>query len=206
MNERTHFFIKIYLSHFILERVMFLWCVIDGWRDISQREDFFFSYLLPGARGCQCLHPLQARQRCLWSVACPTLDCDSLHLFKSDRVVLITWSSSGYTPVWPECPDAPSSFCLLIKIWQLTKAHEVTWNEPKIHVICYITQCIYFQFFLWWCTLHLRHNHACLSGNVVLHVFVLIHRLDSVSLVIKFKVKRPSWLFNLLFLAVCAVQ
>ena len=27
MNERTHFFIKIYLSHFILERVML--CVRD---------------------------------------------------------------------------------------------------------------------------------------------------------------------------------
>ena len=26
MNERTHFFIKIYLSHFILDRVMFLVC------------------------------------------------------------------------------------------------------------------------------------------------------------------------------------
>ena len=26
MNERTHFFIKIYLSHFIHERVMFVVC------------------------------------------------------------------------------------------------------------------------------------------------------------------------------------
>ena len=29
MKERTHFFIKIYPSHFILERVMFLLCVRD---------------------------------------------------------------------------------------------------------------------------------------------------------------------------------
>ena len=29
MNEQTHFFIKIYLSHFILDRVMFLLCVRD---------------------------------------------------------------------------------------------------------------------------------------------------------------------------------
>ena len=29
MNERTHFFIKIYLSHFILDKVMFLLCVRD---------------------------------------------------------------------------------------------------------------------------------------------------------------------------------
>ena len=58
---------------------------------------------------------------------------------KSDRAVLITWSPSSYTPVRPECPDAPSSSCLLIKMWQLPKAHGVTRNEPKIHVICYIT-------------------------------------------------------------------
>ena len=32
MNERTHFFIKIYLSHFILQRVMFLvWEVSWRW-------------------------------------------------------------------------------------------------------------------------------------------------------------------------------
>ena len=57
----------------------------------------------------------------------------------SKRVVYISCSPFGYTPVRPECPDAPSSSCLLIKIWQLTKAHGVTRNEPKIHVICYIT-------------------------------------------------------------------
>ena len=60
-------------------------------------------------------------------------------LSKSDRVVLITWSPSGYTPVQPECSEVPSSSCLLIKMGQLTKAHGVTRNEPKIHVICYIT-------------------------------------------------------------------
>ena len=68
-------------------------------------------------------------------------------LSKSDRVVLITPSSpSGYTPVRPECPDTPSSSCLLIKMWQLTKAHRVTRNQPKIHVICYITIQIFRRF------------------------------------------------------------
>ena len=62
-------------------------------------------------------------------------------LSKTDRVVLITSSPSGYTPLRPECPDAPLSSCLLIKMWQRTKAHGVTRNEPKIHVICYITIC-----------------------------------------------------------------
>ena len=35
MNERTHFFIKIYISHTLFSKgLMFLWCVRDGWRDI----------------------------------------------------------------------------------------------------------------------------------------------------------------------------
>ena len=38
MNERTHFFIKIYLSHFILERVMFLVC--KRWEET--RTDCYF--------------------------------------------------------------------------------------------------------------------------------------------------------------------
>ena len=59
-------------------------------------------------------------------------------LSKSDRVV-ITWSPSGYTPVGPDCPDELSSPCLLITTWQLVKAPGVNRNEPKIHVICYIT-------------------------------------------------------------------
>ena len=60
-------------------------------------------------------------------------------LSKSYRVV-ITWFPSGYTPVRPDCPNALSSPCLLITTWQLLKAHEVTRNESKIHVICYITR------------------------------------------------------------------
>ena len=69
-----------------------------------EREDFPFAYLLPGARGCQHLHPLAS-----WDTS------DRLHVpratailctqSKSDRVVLITWSPSGYTPVLLECPD-----------------------------------------------------------------------------------------------------
>ena len=38
MNERIHFFIKIYLSHFILERVMFLVC--ERW--VETRMDCYF--------------------------------------------------------------------------------------------------------------------------------------------------------------------
>ena len=44
MNERTHFFIKIYLSHFILERFdVSVVCVRDGWR---QRQTAILTQLL----------------------------------------------------------------------------------------------------------------------------------------------------------------
>ena len=75
----------------------------------------------------------------------PLISCVSLarlpilcSLSKSDSL-LIPWSPSGYTPVGPGCPDTLSSPCLLITMWQLVKAHGVTRNELKIHVICYIT-------------------------------------------------------------------
>ena len=78
----------------------------------------------------------------------PLIGCVSLArlpilctLSKSDRVV-ITWSPSGYTTVRLDFSDPLSSLCLLITTWQLAKANGVTRNEPKIHVICYITQTI----------------------------------------------------------------
>ena len=58
-------------------------------------------------------------------------------LSKSAHVVLITWSPSGYIPVGPNFPDALP--CILITTWQLVKAHGVIKNEPKIHVLSYIT-------------------------------------------------------------------
>ena len=110
MNEWTHFFIKVYLSHFILKRVD-ISVVCERWVERhTQREDFFFPYLLPGARGCQCLHPLASSSETIWSTACPLFDCNSCTLSKSDRMVLITWSLSGYTPVVPECPDCAALF------------------------------------------------------------------------------------------------
>ena len=100
-------------------------------------------------------------------------------LSKSDREVLITWSPSGYTPVRPECPDAPSSSCLQIKMWQLTRAHGVTRNEPKIHVICYITKS-YYLFALICCirllhdrSFHLYHHIINTSYFVASYLFLL---------------------------------
>ena len=74
MNERTHFFIKIYISHTLFSKgLMFLLCVRDGWRDIySERERTSSSHIFfqePG--GANACTPLQTRQRCLWSAASP---------------------------------------------------------------------------------------------------------------------------------------
>ena len=46
MNERTRFFIKIYLSHFILERVMFLVCerLVETRTDCYIDPMFFFDH------------------------------------------------------------------------------------------------------------------------------------------------------------------
>ena len=106
----------------------------------TQRGDFYLSYTFfrePG--GCQRLHPLASRivrDASDW-LCVPCSTPDSLPLSKFARVVLITWSPSDYTPVGPDCSD--TLFCLLITTWQLVKAHGVTRNEPKIHVMCYIT-------------------------------------------------------------------
>ena len=63
MNETKHFFIKICLSHFILERgTLFVVSLRDRWRDIySKRGLLLAPYLLPGARGCQRLHHRASR-------------------------------------------------------------------------------------------------------------------------------------------------
>ena len=119
------------------------WCFCGVWEmggeTYTKREDFF-PYLLPGAREYQRLHPLASSSETTSDrLRVPRSTAILCTLSKTDPVVLITWSPSGYTPVWPEYPDAPSSSCLQIKMWQLTKAHWVTKNEPKIQVICYIT-------------------------------------------------------------------
>ena len=115
---------------------------IDG-ETYTQKGDFLLSHTFfqepGGANTCTLL-------RAVWSeTLTPLLSCVSLARLpilctqsKSDRVV-ITWSPSGYTPVRPDCHDALSSPCLLITTWRLVKVHGVTRNQPKIHVICYIT-------------------------------------------------------------------
>ena len=137
MNEWTHFFIKIYLSHFILERVD-VSVVCERWveRHIYSERGL----LLPGARGCQRLHPLASSSEVLL-IGCVFL---AQLQFSALYLNLTAWfSSRGLLPVthllYPTALIMLSSSCLLIKMWQFAKAHGVTRNELKIHVICYIT-------------------------------------------------------------------
>ena len=60
MRNEEDVYIKKYISHFILERgTQFVVSLRDRWRDIySERGLLLVPYLLPGARGCQHLHPL----------------------------------------------------------------------------------------------------------------------------------------------------
>ena len=50
-----------------------------------------------------------------------------------------------------------SPSCLLIKMWQLAEANGVTRNEPKIHVICYITICLH----------TVKSSNSSISNNTV---------------------------------------
>ena len=99
-----HFFIK-YLSFCSLNGLQLVasW-EIDGETYIRERTYCSRSFFLEPGDANTCT-PLQARQRRLWSAACPTPDSNSLPLPKSDRVVLLSWSPSGYTPVVPDSPD-----------------------------------------------------------------------------------------------------
>ena len=120
---------------------MFLWCVRDEWKDIYSERGLLLPISSSRSQRVQTLAPLckLVRDASDW-LRVPRSTAILCTLSKANHVVLITWSPSGYKPIRPEWPDAPSSSCLLIKMWQLAKAHRVTKNEPKIHVICYITQ------------------------------------------------------------------
>ena len=137
-NLRTHFFIKIYIPHTLLSKgLMFLWCVRDGWRDTYSERG-----LLPiSSSRSQWVPTLAPLCKLVWDASgwlhvlrSTAILCT---LSKSHRVVLSTWSPSGYTPVRPECPD----FAILFTNQNVTacQTHGLTWNEPKLHGICYIT-------------------------------------------------------------------
>ena len=104
-NERTNTLLyKKYISHTLfLKGLMFLWCVRDGWRDILRERTtsshIFFQGVPTLAPPCKLVRDASGRLRVPRSIA---ILCTQS---KSDRLVLITWSPSSYTPVRPECPD-----------------------------------------------------------------------------------------------------
>ena len=134
MNEfqwtnETRFFIITYVSIYSQQGPLFVISKeIDG-NTYTQRGDYFLSHIFFRKTAVAIVGThLQTET--------PLIDCvflARLRYSKSDHVVLITWSPSGYTPV------VLSYRCLLIRAWQLVKAYGVTRNELKIHVICYIT-------------------------------------------------------------------
>ena len=109
---------------------------MDG-ETYTQREDFFFPYLLPGARECQCLYPLAS------SSETPLINCVSLawQRFSALCLNLTMWFSSHNLLLVTHLlyPTALIVLSCLLITWQLVKAHRVTRNELKIHGIYYIT-------------------------------------------------------------------
>ena len=89
-------------------RLLLVW-EIDG-ETYTQREDFF-PYLSSGSQGVPTLAPpCQLVKDASDRLRVPRSTAILCTLSKSDRVVLITWSPSGYTPVVPECPDRAALF------------------------------------------------------------------------------------------------
>ena len=107
MNERTHFFIKIYISHTLFSKgLTLLWCVRDGWRDIYSERGLLLLISSFGSHGVPTLAPpckfvRDASDQLSVTRSTPIL-CT---LSKSDCMALITRSPSGYTPVVHERPD-----------------------------------------------------------------------------------------------------
>ena len=143
-NEQNeiHFFIKTYLSHFILERgTQFVVSLRVRWRDIFREGSSScpisssWSQKVPTlAPPCKPYHqrwPNASDQLCIPGLTRFWLDW----LSKSDCVVLISRSRLPVTHLLNQpTPTHCHRPCLLITTWQLVKAYGVTRNKPKIHV------------------------------------------------------------------------
>ena len=136
MNEQIHFFIKIYLSRFILKRVdVSVVCerLVERHtlRERTSSSHIFFQE--PG--GCQHLHLLASLS------AMPLISCLSLTWLRFTALCLnlIAWFSLHDLFLVTHLLYLNALMCchpsLLITVWQSVKAHRVTRKEPKIHVI-----------------------------------------------------------------------
>ena len=114
---------------------------IDG-GTYTQRGDFLFHIFFREPRGSNACTSFSSRIVTDASdrLPIPGSTLDSLPLCLN----LTAWLSRGLLPVTHLLDQSVLTrchppTCLLITTWQLIKAHEVTRNELKIHVICYIT-------------------------------------------------------------------
>ena len=155
------------------------------WESYTQIGDFSSHIFFREPKGANACTPVQAMSS--ERSETPLIGCMSLAtllilstLSKSDSVV-ITWSPSGYTPAMTRWHNALSSPCLLITTWQLVKAHGVTRNEPKIHVICYIILTILIGLFLKTfsrsdeCRKHETQGHT-LCHYIYIYIYIYIYK------------------------------
>ena len=122
-NEHTSLW-KIYLSHFILERVdVSVGC--ERWVETHiLRERTYIFFQKPGvptfAPTWQLVRDASGR---LHDPRSTVILCTQS---KSDRVILITWSPSGYTRYVPDCPDRAVIFLFTnqnVTVCQSTRGH-----------------------------------------------------------------------------------
>ena len=101
MNERTHFFLKIYLSHFILERVDVGWVGEMSWRRgqtviLTQSSSFVHSRTSSSSwLGCSTVGHWGPKALCL-PLVLSSASCPQLAPTSTDSSRL----SSGYIFVW----------------------------------------------------------------------------------------------------------
>ena len=111
--QTKHFLIKMYLSFYFRKRPIVCCWLRDRWKDIYSERGLLLPIYSSGSQRVPTVAPpVQARQRRTDRLRVPRSTAILSTLSKSDRVVLITWSPSGYTSVLPECPDAAIIFLL----------------------------------------------------------------------------------------------
>ena len=125
-NERTNTLLYKDISLTLFSKgLMLLWCVRNGWRDIYSERGLLLPIFSSGSQRMPMLAPpcklvRDASDR----LRVPCSDAILCTLSKSDRVVLITWSSFGYTPVRPECSDCAVLFTNHnVTAYQSTQGH-----------------------------------------------------------------------------------
>ena len=134
MNDRNTFLYKN-ISHFILVRdpQFVVSLEIDGETQIG---DFFLSHIFfwepGGANACTPMRAVSSERPLIGCMSHAQLPFSALS--KSDPVVLITWSPSGYTPVVPDCSDHAALFTNHVTACQSTWGHKERTEKP-CHVI-----------------------------------------------------------------------